>query len=171
MERTNPDQSPKAASIGNALRGESRDALRRLSVTGPVRDAIAQKEGRRPVGRPRKSAEQSSDAAAQKGGRRPVGRPKKSAEQSSDADKPFGSPPASHGTITVAQGQALFHALNAHNRMAEESEKINVYVTEPVSQPASRPSSPPRGSDVQLPSFQELMGSISDPRNPPPRPS
>lgn len=89
MEQKTQEQSPKAAGLRKALREESRDALLRLAITSPVRDAIARKkEERRPVGRPRKPVEQSSDAVAHKEVRRPVVRelrPRKPVEKPSNA--------------------------------------------------------------------------------------
>lgn len=84
MARTTSGRGPKEASPGSTFRGEGRDALLRLASTGPIRDAMAQKALRRPVGRSKKSAERSSDAKAQKV-RRPVTRSQKIAEQTSNA--------------------------------------------------------------------------------------
>lgn len=127
-----------------------------------------------------------------------------------DDDKPFESPPPSHSFLTMAQGRARFYAVNAHNLITEESEKVNASLTtlagqqdQPPPQPAilrtpeSRlyypqpaivetpdsqlyypqpailgiPASglyyPQRRSNVQLPSWKELLGPINDPQNPP----
>ncbi|KAI1110366.1 hypothetical protein F5Y14DRAFT_364258 [Nemania sp. NC0429] len=109
MKQKPQDRRPKASSSGNISR-EERDALRRLSITAPIRDAVTKaqkgvrksarqlgipaeefsdswmkKKGRKSAKPPKKSSNKSSNKVTQKGARKPVSRREKSPETSSES--------------------------------------------------------------------------------------